>query len=96
MDKTQTEVVELVNGHLDEWTEYADAYCKGTHKFIDDLFQELEEYGLSHEDILHLENLSDPKITRTFPLESRYLQRNDPKHVSIYMRRFAEQLETVS
>ena len=95
MDKTQTEVVEMVNGHLDEWTEYADAYCKGTHKFIDDLFQELEDYGLSHEDVLHLENLSDPKITGTFPLETRYLQRNNPKHVSKYMRRFAEQLDTV-
>ena len=96
MDKTQTEVVEMVNGHLDEWTEYADAYCKGTHKFIDDLFQELEDYGLSHEDVLHLENLSDPKITGTFPLENRYLQRNNPKEVSTYMRRFAEQLDTVA
>jgi hypothetical protein len=96
MDKTQTEVVEMVDGHLDEWTEYADAYCKGTNKFIDDLFQELEDYGLSHEDVLHLENLSDPKITGTFPLETRYLQRNNPKHVSKYMRRFAEQLDTVA
>ncbi len=96
MEKSQTEVVEMVNGHLDEWTEYADAYCKGTHQFIDDLFLELETYGLSHKDVLHLEYLSDPKITRTFPKESRYLQRNNPNHVSKYMRRFAEQLETIS
>ena len=93
MDKTQSEVVEMVNGHLDEWTEYADAYCKGTHQFIDDLFQELEQHGLSHEDVLHLENLSDPKITSTFPKDVRHMQRNNPYHVSKYMRRFAEQLE---
>ena len=93
MDKTQMEVLEMVNGQLDEWTEYADAYCKGTHQFIDDLFQELAQHGLSHEDVLHLENLSDPKITSTFPKEVRYMQRNNPNHVSKYMRRFAEQLE---
>ena len=93
MEKSQTEVIEMVHGHLDEWTEYADAYCKGTHQFIDDLFLELETYGLSHKDVLHLEYLSDPTILRSLPENRRYLQRNDPKDVSDYMRSFAGKLE---
>ena len=34
MDKTGKEVAEMVNFKLDEWTEYADAYCKGTDQYL--------------------------------------------------------------
>lgn len=96
MDKTGKEVAEMVNFKLDEWTEYADAFCKGTDQYVEDLFLDLETYGLSHTDVMHLENLSDPEILRSMPRERRYLQRNDPKDVSDYMRQFANKLQVES
>jgi hypothetical protein len=50
---------------------------------------------MSHEDVLHLENLSDPRILARFPEAERDLQRNERGDVVRYLRAYADLLEPV-
>ena len=95
MDKTDTEIASMVNFEIDEWSEHAKEYCSGTNQNVEVLFRRLQDFGLSHQDIVHLEYLSDPNILRRMPEDRRHLRKNNPKDVSDYMKCFAQQLELV-
>ncbi len=87
------EIVESIDFHLDEWSEHATDYCSCTGKKVDDIFITMKRYGLSHSDIVKLENLSDKTILDNLNGGFRYLRRNVKEDVIEYMRSFADLLE---
>ena len=88
------EIVESVDFQLDEWSEHAVDYCSCTGNKVDDIFLAIEKQGLTHSDIVKLENLSDRKVLENLNGGFRYLQRNRREDVIEYMRSFANILET--
>ena len=87
------EIVESVDFPLDEWSEHAVDYCSCTGNKVDDIFLSIEKQGLTHSDIVKLENLSDRKVLENLDGGFRYLERNRREHVVEYMRSFADLLE---
>ena len=87
------EIVESVDFQLDEWSEHAVDYCSCTGNKVDDIFLSIEKQGLSHSDIVKLENLSDRKVLENLDGGFRYLERNRREHVVEYMRSLADLLE---
>jgi hypothetical protein len=75
--------------HTGEWSEYANDYCGRTGALIDDVFEALLEAGLSRQDVIHLENLSDPEV---LALVGRPLQRHDRDDAIAYTRALARRL----
>ena len=88
------EIVESVDFQLDEWSEHAVDYCSCTGNKVDDIFLSIEKQGLTHTDIVKLENLSDRKVLENLEGGFRYLERNRREHVVEYMRSFADLLES--
>ena len=93
MDTTDRQISKMVNHDIDEWSEHANDYCHGTNQQVDDLFKTLNNFGLSYQDIMHIEYLNDPKILSKMPGNCLYLTKNDPKDVSAYLRCAADQRE---
>ena len=87
------EIVKSVDYMLDEWSEHAHDYCSNTGCKVDDIFITIERLGMTHKDIVHLENLSDRKILENLEGGFRYLKRNLKQDVIAYMRSFANLLE---
>ena len=79
--------------HTGECTEFANDYCGATGALIDDVFAELLAMGLSREDIVHLENLSDPAVVARV---GRPLQRHVRDDAVAYTRALAAHLRTTS
>ncbi len=87
------EIVESIDFELDEWSEHAVDYCSKTGCKVDDIFITIERYGVTHEDIVKLEYLSDRRVLDNLDGGFRYLQRNDRQDVVAYMRSYADLLE---
>ena len=87
------EIVESVDFQLDEWSEHAVDYCSCTGNKVDDIFLSIEKQGLTHSDIVKLENLSDKRILQNLNGGFRYLRRNVKQDVIEYMRSFADLIE---
>ena len=87
------EIVESIDFQLDEWSEHATDYCSNTGCKVDDIFLTIEKHGMSHEDIVKLENLSDSKILDNLDGGFRHLERNNRNDVIDYMNSFANLLE---
>ena len=90
------EIVQSIDFKLDEWTEHAKEFCEGTGQKVDDLFRALHRVGFGHQDIVHLEYLSDEKILDGLPGGKRYLQKNSVEDVTLYMSTMADLLEAES
>ncbi|MEM8550429.1 MAG: hypothetical protein AAGF10_06525 [Verrucomicrobiota bacterium] len=78
---------------LTEWTEYANDYCPTSGQPVDELIDSLLEIGLERRDLHHLEYLSDVKVLMAVPGGMRYLRRNQPADVALYLRTWAGMLE---
>jgi hypothetical protein len=90
---TDHEIAQSVDLELDEWSEYAKDYCEGSGHKVDDLFIILQGVGFSHQDVIHLENLSDTRVLDRLAGGRRYLQRNRVEDVTLYMHTLADMLE---
>jgi hypothetical protein len=90
------EIVESIDFQLDEWSEHAIDYCSKTGCKVDDIFLTIEKYGMTHEDIVKLENLSDRKVLDNLVGGFRHLSRNNRLDVIDYMNSFANLLEKTS
>ncbi len=88
---SDSEIARHVDFQLDEWTEYARAVCADSDHPVEDLFRVMRDIGFYYEDVIHLENLSDPTVLRRLP-DGYNLRKNDPRHVSRYMIALAELL----
>jgi hypothetical protein len=61
---------------------------------MDAILTALFELGLTHQDLAHLEKLTDPEILRRLgPDARRRLSYRERDHVVLYMRTFADLLE---
>jgi hypothetical protein len=60
---------------------------------VDDIFLTIEQHGMTHEDIVNLENLSDRKVLDNLVGGFRHLERNNRSDVIDYMNSFADLLE---
>jgi hypothetical protein len=75
--------------HTGEWSEFANDYCEGSGALIDDVFEALLGAGLSRQDIIHLENLSDPAVVAAV---GRPLQRHVREDAVAYARALAKKV----
>jgi len=87
------EIVESVDFQLDEWSEHAIDYCSKTGCKVDDIFLTIEKYGMTHDDIVKLENLSDRDVLDNLEGGFRYLEKNNRIDVIDYMNSYADLLE---
>ena len=60
---------------------------------MDEIFLTIEKHGMTHEDIVKLENLSDRKVLDNLEGGFRHLERNNRLDVVEYMNSFADLLE---
>jgi len=87
------EIAKSIDFQLDEWTEYAQDYCAYSGHKVEDLFVTLANVGFDQTDVIHLENLSDPRVLDRLGNERRYLQRNRAEDAVRYMWALADLLE---
>lgn len=87
------EIVKSIDFAYDEWTEHAKDYCDGTGHKVDDLFDTLKRFGMSHKDVMHLEYLSDKRVLERLDGGLRYLEKNKIEDVTLYMNTWADLLE---
>lgn len=91
-DMTDVEIAESVDYQLNEWTEHAKDYCDGSGAKVQDLFDTLKKFGLSPNDMRHLEHLSDKRILDRIT-DRPSLRRNAVEDVTLYMSTMADLLE---
>jgi hypothetical protein len=94
-DLDDRQILRIFGQDLGEWTEHARSRCADTNRDLVALFDVLHTAGMSHEDVLHLENLSDPRILARLPEDARDLRRNERSDVVCYLRAYADLLEPV-
>ena len=87
------ELVESIDFNMDEWSEHATDYCSKSGCKVDDIFQAVEKLGMTHHDIIRLENLSDRKVLENLECGYRPLQKNQKDDVISYMESYADLLE---
>lgn len=76
-----------------DWAEKAQEYCPGSRYPIDHIIATLLNLGLTREDIVHLERLSDPAVLRQWPREKADPVHNQRDDVALYLRLWASLLE---
>ena len=87
------EIVKSIDFKYDEWSEHAFDYCSNTGHKVDDLFNAMHNLGLTHEEIVKLEHLSDNEILNNLEGGFRYLSKNEKSDVIAYMRSYADLLQ---
>ncbi len=89
-----SEIFQRAQKHeLTEWSEYANDYCPASGVPIDDIIQCMLKAGLERRDLHRLEYLSDVRVLMALPGGMRYLRRNQPVDVALYLRTWASLLE---
>ncbi len=73
-----------------DWNEQLNDYCPTSGLLFDDVISALLNAGFDIDDLKHLENLSDPLITRQIITP---LSRNNKEHVVLYLKTWANWLE---
>lgn len=87
------EIVKSIDFKMDEWSEHAKDYCSKSGCKVDDIFYAIESLGMTHQDIVDLENLSDRKVLDNLNGGYRPLCRNNKHDVIDYMKSLADLLE---
>jgi hypothetical protein len=77
-----------------DWNEQLNDYCPSSGLHMDTLIGDMLEYGLTVEDLKHLEKLSDRHVLACLPDSRRNLRRNFRDDVVLYMLTWADLLET--
>jgi hypothetical protein len=76
-----------------DWSEQLNDYCPASGLPMDDLIDELVNFGFSLEELRHLERLSDPAVLLSLAPEKRYLMHNVKDDVVVYFNAWAILLE---
>ena len=90
MGITGFEIVRTAGFAMEEWSEHANDYCSGTGGRMDAIFDTMRSYGLDHEAIVKLEQLSDSEVLENLSGGFRHLRRNNRHDVAEYMSSLAE------
>lgn len=76
-----------------DWNEQLVEFCPTSGYPMDLMISKMLEFGLTIEDLAHLERLSDPKILSAMPVDRRNLiSKNSKNDVIYYMKTWAEEL----
>lgn len=76
-----------------DWADQVSAFCANSGLHMDIIIDEMLRHGLTRQDLIHLERLSDQKILRRLPMEERYLKHNKKDDVIKYFKTWLEVLE---
>lgn len=76
-----------------DWSEQLNDYCPTSGLPMDDLIDQLVNFGFTLEELRHLERLSDQAVLQRLPLEKRYLSHNVKADVIVYLNVWANLLE---
>lgn len=76
-----------------DWSEQLNDYCPTSGLPMDDLIDQLVNFGFTLEELRHLERLSDQAVLQRLPLEKRYLSYNVKADVIVYLNAWANLLE---
>lgn len=76
-----------------DWEALANAYCPSSGYPIDEILGQLVAFGLTTQEIGHLEKLDEPRVLAALPGGHRWLQRNDRADLIAYLETWASLLE---
>ncbi len=84
----------LLTRHGD-WDDQLNDYCPHSGLPLDDVIDQMLDAGFSRPDLAHLERLSDPAVRAALgPERANRLRHNHRADVVLYLRTWADQLET--
>jgi hypothetical protein len=88
---TKSEIHHYAMQKHGDWNEQLLDYCPTSGYPIDLMISKMLEFGLTLEDLAHLERLSDPAILSRIPKEIRdKINKNSRKDVVLYMETWAK------
>ena len=90
---TSKEIHESASFLGGDWGVRVEEYCPVSRFLIDDIIRKLLTLGLEHEDIIHLENLSDKNVLGKIPGQPTYLDRNSKEHAILYFDALIELID---
>lgn len=76
-----------------DWSEQLNDYCPTSGLPMDNLIDQLVDFGFTPEELRHLEQLSDATVLHRLPIPKRYLTHNVKADVITYMTTWANLLE---
>lgn len=76
-----------------DWAEQVSAFCPQSGLHMDIIIDEMLNNGLTRDDLIHLERLSDDRILKKLPKEDRYLKHNNKADVVKYFKAWVMILE---
>jgi hypothetical protein len=92
-DLSKEEILQYAHTAMGEWTEIAEDYCEVSGIPATLMISKLQELGLTHTDIHHLEYLDDAEVLAEQAGGFRWLKKNIRQDVIIYFESFADLLE---
>ena len=76
-----------------DWREQLRDYCPQSGLPLDEIIDQMAEFGLTRQDLEHMERLSHPSITQRLPQNRKYLQHNHRDDVVLYLETWVKMLE---
>lgn len=91
---SRAEIHEYATRQYGDWTTQSNHFCPTSGYPMDLLISKMLKAGLDIEDIKHLERLTDHQVLQSLPAHSRDLSYNVREDVILYMKAWADVLET--
>lgn len=76
-----------------DWNEQLRDYCPQSGLPLDQIIDQMLEFGFSADDLAHLEKLSSPKVLAALPPARRCIKQNVRENVVLYLDTWARLLE---
>ncbi|GMQ28515.1 hypothetical protein [Algoriphagus confluentis] len=90
---SKAEIHQFAMQRYGDWNEQILDYCPTSGYPMDMMISKMLNYGLTLDDLAHLERLSDPEILKSIPKEKRdQLNKNSREDVVLYMKVWASLL----
>ncbi len=90
---TKEEIHRYALQRYGDWKQQVMDFCPTTGAPLDMIIGRMMDYGMTADDLMRLEDLSDERVLRKLPGGKRVLQRNKKEDAVSYMRAMAEMLE---
>jgi hypothetical protein len=91
---SKSEIHEYAMRQSGDWSEQSEHYCSTSSMPFDLLLSEMLQFGFEIQDLVNLERLSDKEILKKLPEEKPYLQHNNKLDVVLYIKLWADFLES--
>lgn len=91
---TKAEIHEFAMQGKGDWSEQVAAYCSGTKYPMEFIISDLLNEGLTLEDLIDLERLSNKSVLKLIPHSRRIMMKHNVKDdVVLYLQKWADLLE---